>query len=85
MEDLFDLFDLFEVQPEGSLWRGAVNGRKTASSKLAELFAKSGKPVTRCCGYVTLSSNRHRQPSHISRRRKNFPQARMSLWLTADR
>jgi hypothetical protein len=40
-----DLFDLFEVQPEGSLWRGAVNGRKTASSKLAELFAKSGKPV----------------------------------------
>ena len=42
MEDLFDLFDLFEVQPEGSLWRGAVNGRKTASSKLAELFAKSG-------------------------------------------
>lgn len=45
MEDLFDLFDLFEVQPEGSLWRGAVNGRKTASSKLAELSAKSGKPV----------------------------------------
>jgi hypothetical protein len=40
-----DLFDLFEVQPEGSLWRGAVNGRKTASSKLAELSAKSGKPV----------------------------------------
>jgi hypothetical protein len=45
VEDLFDLFDLFEVQPEGSLWRGAVNGRKTASSKLAELSAKSGKPV----------------------------------------
>jgi hypothetical protein len=45
VEDLFDLFDLFEVQPEGSLWRGAVNGRQTASSKLAELFAKSGKPV----------------------------------------
>jgi hypothetical protein len=40
-----DLFDLFEMQPEGSLWRGAVNGRKTASSKLAELSAKSGKPV----------------------------------------
>ena len=40
-----DLFDLFEVQPEGSLWRGAVNGRKTASSKLAELSAQSGKPV----------------------------------------
>ena len=37
MEDLFDLFDLFEVQPEGSLWRGAVNGRKTASSKLAAI------------------------------------------------
>ena len=45
MEDLFDQFDLFEVQPEGSLWRGAVNGRKTASSKLAELSAKSGKPM----------------------------------------
>ena len=45
MEDPFDLFDLFEVQPEGSLWRGAVNGRKTASSKLAELSAKCGKPV----------------------------------------
>jgi hypothetical protein len=44
--DLFELFDLFEVQPEGSrLWRGAVNGRETASSKLAELSAKSGKPV----------------------------------------
>jgi len=45
MEDLFDLFDLFEVQPEGRMWRGAVNGRETASSKLAELSAKSGKPV----------------------------------------
>jgi hypothetical protein len=45
MEDLFDLFDLFEVQPEGRLWRGAVNGREMASSKLAELSAKSGKPV----------------------------------------
>jgi hypothetical protein len=45
MEDLFELFDLFEVQPEGRLWRGAVNGRETASSKLAELSAKSGKPV----------------------------------------
>lgn len=44
--DLFELFDLFEVQSEGSrLWRGAVNGRVTASSKLAELSAKSGKPV----------------------------------------
>ena len=32
-------------QPEGRLWRGAVNGRETASSKLAELSAKSGKPV----------------------------------------
>jgi hypothetical protein len=30
---------------EGRLWRGAVNGRETASSKLAELSAKSGKPV----------------------------------------
>jgi hypothetical protein len=45
MEDLFDLFDLFEVQPEGRLWRGAVNGREIASSKLAELSAESGKPV----------------------------------------
>ena len=45
MEDLFDLFDLFEVQPEGRMWRGAVNGQKAASSKLAELSAKSGKPV----------------------------------------
>ena len=45
MEDLFELFDLFEVQPEGRLWRGAVNGRETASSKLAELSAKSGMPV----------------------------------------
>ena len=44
--DLFELFDLFEVQPEGGrLWRGAVNGRETASSKLAELSAKNGKPV----------------------------------------
>jgi hypothetical protein len=46
MEDPFDLFDLFEVQPEGGrLWRGAVNGRETASSRLAELSAKNGKPV----------------------------------------
>jgi hypothetical protein len=45
MEDLFELFDLFEVQPEGRLWRGSVNGRAIASSKLAELSAKSGKPV----------------------------------------
>jgi hypothetical protein len=45
MEDLLDLFDLFEVQPEGRLWRGAVNGRETAAAKLAELSAKSGKPV----------------------------------------
>jgi hypothetical protein len=45
MENLFDLFDLFEVQPEGRVWRGAVNGRETAASKLAELSAKSGKPV----------------------------------------
>jgi hypothetical protein len=37
--------NLFEVRPEGRLWRGAVNGRTTASSKLAELSAKSGKPV----------------------------------------
>jgi hypothetical protein len=44
--DLFELFDLFEMEPEGGrLWRGAVNGRETASSKLAELSAKSGKPV----------------------------------------
>jgi hypothetical protein len=45
MEDLLDVFDLFEAQPEGTMWRGAVNGRETASSKLAELSAKSGKPV----------------------------------------
>jgi hypothetical protein len=46
MEDLFELFDLFEVQPEGGrLWRGAVNRRETASLKLAELSAKSSKPV----------------------------------------
>jgi hypothetical protein len=49
MEDLFELFelfDLFEVQPEGGrLWRGSVNGREIASSKLAELSAKSGKAV----------------------------------------
>jgi hypothetical protein len=41
-----DLFDLFEMQPEGGrLWRGTVNGRETALSGLAELSAKSGKPV----------------------------------------
>jgi hypothetical protein len=45
MEDLFDLFDLFEVQPEGRLWRGAVNGRETASSTLAELSAKGGNAI----------------------------------------
>ena len=45
MEDPFELFDLFEEQPEGRLWRGVVNGRETATSKLAELSAKSGKPV----------------------------------------
>jgi hypothetical protein len=45
MEDLFELFDLLEVQPEGRMWRGAANGRETASSKLEELSAKSGKPL----------------------------------------
>jgi hypothetical protein len=44
--DPFELFDLFEVQPDGGrVWRGSVNGRETASSKLAELSAKSGKRV----------------------------------------
>lgn len=44
--DLFELFDLFEVQPDGGrVWRGSVNGRETASSKLVELSAKGGKLV----------------------------------------
>ena len=43
---LEEVFELFEMQPEGGrLWRGVVNGRETALSMLEELSAKTGKPV----------------------------------------
>jgi len=51
-------------------------------SKRGPYAAALAPRVARCCGYVTLSSSRHRQPNRIRRRRKNFPRVRISHWLT---